>query len=225
MTGIHTVSSETDQLLQEAEEATKGMALVKSWNEIKEVSPKHLTELLNVKQDLVTTSRSLQAWQDLYLSQPPVQIYLRAVMKSVQMSHSQEDIEHTKLLMRQLVKPSNFCSVKELKDVSTWLYPTEITKPTLECTDIAALQAILEAYLREMDLAKAESRFMYGESPEQQAVKVQATAVVANAVNYLRNSFRKADQKYEELFLVTVLVPCQYDVKERLFKNGFPLVL
>ena len=79
----------------------------------------------------------------------------------------------------------------------------------LECTDIATLQTILEIYLREMDLAKAESTSMYGESPEQQAVKVQATTVIANTVNYLCNSFLEADQKYEDLFLITVLLPCQ----------------
>ena len=221
MTGIHTLSSETGQPLQGAEDAAKSVQIIESWNERGEVSTEHLPNLLDDKKAVVTSFRNLRAWPDLYLSQPPVQVYLRAVMKSVQMSRSQEDIEYTKLLMRQLVKPSDSCLVKELTDVSDWLFHTEITQPivALECTDMAALQAILETYLREMDLAKAESSSLYGESPAQQVIKVQATAVVANAVNYLCDSFRKADQKYEGLFLVTVLVPCHYDVTDKMFQK------
>ena len=220
MTKIHTESSNTEQAIQEAEEATEAMVVIKTWSETEEERKKykqHLNKLLSVKQGLVKRSMNLQAWSDLYLSQPAVQQYLIFVMEAKQDSSS-ENTEHIKLLMRQLVKPSDVRLVEELKDVSEWLYYTDRAEAVvaLECTDIATLKTIVEGNLDEIRVAKAKSGSLYEESPE---IKIQATVTVTKAVSYVRNSFKEANQKYEELFLVTLLFPCEYDVKDRIFRR------
>lgn len=87
----------------------------------------------------------------------------------------------------------------------------------LECTDLKTFKTIIETNLEEMVLAKAKSSSMYENVPQQQVIMMQATTVVTKAVNHLRKSFTEAKQKYEELFLVTLLLPCQYDLTDRMF--------
>ena len=221
MTKIHTESSLTEQPIREVESAAEDIRFIKTWCVSKEATAQcveHLAELLQTKQELVRRSMNLQAWPDLYLSQPPVQRYLRFVMKFMQESSS-GDTEYIKLLMKQLIKPSDVCLVKELTDISEWLYHTDITEKivALECTDLETLKTIIEANLQETVLAKAKSSSMYEDVSEQHVIMMQATTVVTKAVNHLRNSFTEAKLKYEDLFLVTLLLPCQYDVTDRMF--------
>ena len=221
MTKLHTESLNTEQPIQEAEDAAQAMDAIKAWSETEEEKRKcaqHLNDLLQVRESLVRTSMNLQAWTDLYLSKPPVQKYLRFVMEATQ-DPSSEDTEYIKLLMRQLVKPTDVCVVRDLTDIAMWLCYTDKAEAVtaLECTDIVTLKMIVETNLDKMILAKGKSSSLYEESPEQQDVKIQATSIVAKAVNYLITGFREAKLKYEELFLVTLLFPCQYDISDRIF--------
>ena len=203
---------------QEVEDATKGMEYIQTWITDRNMTKctERLSILLRAKQDLVRRSMNIQAWADLYLSQATVQRYLRSVMEAKQDS---KDIEHINLLMRQLLKPSDAHLGVDLKVVSDWLYRTHRAAIVVafKCTDIETLKMIIESNLKEMSIAKAKSDSLYGESPEQQHIKIRATTNVAKAVNYLLNSFKEANQKYEALFLVTLLFPCEYDVSDRAF--------
>lgn len=221
MTKIHTETSNSEQTIQEAEDAVQIIEAIKSWSETKEAKTEctqYLAYLLNVKQDLVRTSMNIQAWSDLYLSKSPVQKYLKSVMGSVKQECSSTETEYIMLLMRQLVKPSDAQILKELKEVSEWLYHTDKAEAVvaLECMDIATLEMIIESNLDRIILAKAKSSSLYEELPD---AKIQATATVAKAVNYMRKGFREAKPNYEELFLVTLLFPCQYDVTDRIFRR------
>ena len=216
MTKLHN-SSKTEQPIQEVEDAAQAMDTIKTWSDAEQEKNKCtqcLTLLLHARGSLVKTSMNLQAWADLYLSQPPVQKYLRFVMEANQ----DQDTEYIKLLMRQLVKPTDVCVVRDLTDISVWLYHTDQAEAVtaLEYTDIKSLITIVETILGEMILANDKSSSLHEESPEQD-VKIQATSIVAKAVNYMINGFKEAQQKYEELFLVTLLFPCQYEIADRIF--------
>ena len=219
MTKLHADTSETEQEIQEAD---KAMDTIKTWNKEQDETKyaQYLETLLSLKQKTVSTSMELQTWPELYLSQPPVQNFLHLVMEAKSVTNS-EDAEYVRLLMKQLVKPSDIHHLKNLKDISDWLYHTAMAESvvTLECTDMANLKILVETNFEHMTLAKAKSRSLYEQSPEQQHLKIQATEIVAKAVNYLCNGFRKAKQKYEELFLLTILFPCQYDITQRIFRQ------
>lgn len=217
MTKLHTESTDIEHPIQEAEDAVQAMD-IKTWSGTDECA-QHLSDLLCTKREvLIRKSMNLHAWPNLYLSQPTVQKYLRSVMEANQDANS-GDTEYIKLLMRQLVTPSDVCIVRNLTDISEWLYDTgsDETVMPLECTDIVSLKMIIETNLHEMEFAKGKSNSLYEESPEQQEVKVQATATVAKAVNCMLNGFQESKQKYQELLLVTLLFPCQYEVTDRIF--------
>ena len=221
ITKLCTDSSTTEQLIQEEEEMEQAMGIIKIWNEEQDKTnyARYLNELLCVKQDLVSKSMSLQVWPERYLSQPPVQKFLRLVMKA-KCDTSSKDTEYIKLLMKQLVKPSDVHIAKGLTDVSDWLYCTDTSESVvlLECTNLENLKMLVEENLNKMILAKAESILLYEQTPEQHQLKIQATVILTQAVNYLRICFRDAKQKYEELFLLTILFPCKYDVAQSNFQ-------
>ena len=221
ITKLCTDSSTTEQLIQEEEEMEQAMSIIKIWNEEQDKTKyaQYLDKLLCVKQKLVSKSMSLQVWPERYLSQPPVQKFLRLVMEA-KSDTSSKDTEYIKLLMKQLVKPSDVHIVKDLTDVSDWLYCTDTSEfvVLLECTNLENLKMLVEENLNKMILAKAESILLYEQTPKQHQLKIQATVIVTQAVNYLRNCFRVAKQKYEELFLLTILFPCKYDVAQSNFQ-------
>ncbi len=222
MTKLNADSSSTEQLLQEEEEAAEAFSIVDSWiNEGDESKyAQHLEKLLSVKQGLITRSMNLQAWPEQYLSHPSIQKFLHLVMEAKRAATS-SDTEYNKLLMQQIIKPSHVHFVKDLSNISDWLYHSDITEIVvkLECTDMATLKMLVDINLEDMNLAKANSRLLYEESHEEQQLKIRTSAIISKAINYLRISFKKAQQKYEELLLLTLLFPCQYDALQRIFRQ------
>ena len=211
MTKVHTEPMYTEWLDREKEDVDLLLAEIKGWNKDKDMSQyqNHLEHLLKIKGNVVRASMNLHAWPNLYLSQVPVQNYLRSVMDAW---------EHLciKNLMKQLVCPSDVHLIKDLTTISEWLYKTNLNKATgpLEYIDLVSLKTLLDQAKEDVAVARAKST-MYTESADQQGVRIIATTTVAHAINHIRGNLSEA--KYEELFLLTLLFPLGYDVNEKIF--------
>ena len=213
MTKLHTISLIGEIALQEETDFANILRTVNSWNTEKDrhKCKQHLKELAQLKLNSLMTPR---AWPVLYLSKLPVQNYLKWVMK-VTMDEPQESSENIKFLMQQLVDPLDLNLVENFPDkhcISNWLYQSEQDILPLEWKDFLSLQNFLNQALEDL-IAQTQSCM----GPSQQQAQIYATTCVAHAVNHLRNHLHKANQKYEDLFVVTLLYPFRYDVSEMIF--------
>ena len=187
------------------------------WNESKnsEEHVHYLNKLVTARRDIVKAAMNFQAWATQYLSHPHLQYYLKQVTY-IKADISKDDSKTIKLLVRQLVQPSDVLLVKDLADISQKIYHTGAIAPGFELADFMILKAILDRALEEM---KSNTGAMYTESADEQGVRIKFTQIVAKAVKYMLNNYREANQKYEELFLVTLLFPLNYDTREKMFPN------
>ena len=228
MTKLHARSLGGEIVLQEEAHSENTMVLVNSWNVKKEASKceQHLKKLVKVKLDLARRSMTPHAWPVLYLSKLPVQNYLKWVVEvskekgatATQGAETQVSSEFIKLLMQQLVDPSDLHLVENFPDkycISKWLYQSDQVETILplECKDFLTLHDFLKQALENLYIAQVKT----GMAPAWQQAQIHATTCVARVVNHLRNHLLKANQKYEDLFIVTLLYPFRYDVSEKIF--------
>ena len=187
------------------------------WNESKnsEEHVHYLNKLVTARCDIVKAAMNFQAWATQYLPHARLQYYLKQVTYT-KADIRKDDSKTIKLLVRQLVQPSDVLLVKDLAHISQRIYHTGAIAPGFELADFMILKAILDRALEEM---KSNSGAMYAESADQQGVRIKFTQIVAKAVKYMLNNYRAANQKYEELFLVTLLFPLNYDTSEKVFPH------
>jgi len=213
MTKFHIISLIGEIALQEETDFANILKTVNSWNKVKDQHEckQHLKKLVQLK---LNSSMTPRAWPVLYLSKLPVQNYLKWVMK-VTMDEAQESSENMKFLMQQLVDPLDLNLVENFPDkhcISKWLYQSEQDILPLEWKDFLSLQTYLKQALEDL-IAQTQSCT----GPSKQQAQIYATTCVTHAVNHLRNHLHKANQKYEDLFIVTLLYPFRYDVSEKIF--------
>ena len=226
MTGLQPSLLDGEIALQEEAKSADILMTVDSWNDKKDPQKceQHLKALVQLKLDLAKSSMTPWTWPILYLSKPSVQNYLKWVVKvtkdkSVTVTEvgTQNTSEYIKPLMRQLVDPSDLSLVENFADkhhISKWLYQSDKMQDILplECTDFLTFQHFIDQALENLYQAKAKSDVV-----SQQQAQIHATTCVAQVVNYLRNHLLKANQKYEDLFIVTLLYPFRYDIGEGMF--------
>ena len=193
MTKLPAPSLSGEIALQEEKDSRDMLITVDNWNHEKDQSQceQHLKELVELKLKLAKRSMTPRAWPVLYLSKPPVQTYLKWVVesttdKSVNKVENMENFEYTKLLMQQLVDPSDLNLVENFPDkyiISKWLYQPEKVQDILplECKDFLSLQSFLKQALEDLHIAQANT----GMEPAHQQAKLRATTCVARVVNHL----------------------------------------
>ena len=186
------------------------------WNESKnsEEHVHYLNKLVTARRDIVKAAMNFQAWATQYLPHARLQYYLKQVTYT-KADISKDDSKTSKLLVRQLVKQSDVLLVKDLAHIFQRIYHTGAIAPGFELADFMILKAILNHSLEEM---KSNSG-AYVKSADEQGVRIKFTQIVAKAVKYMLNNYREANQKYEELFLVTLLFPLNYDTSEKVFPH------
>ena len=212
------------------EDANRVMQAVKIWNESQDMSECKdcLMYLVQVKERLIRKSMNPQAWATLCLSQLPLQQYLKSVVDSciqqrLPLIESPEDI---KLHMRQLVEPLDLSAVKKFPNrgyICWWLYATDKSVETIVSMDYQDLLSLQKYFQYALDMydGGVENKAKFMELAVQPDIAMKATAIVTKAVSCLRNHFYKAGQKYEDLFITTMLFPFKYDPDEYKFLTMF----
>lgn len=199
---------------------TDVMKEVSTWNPKEDASglKEKLEYLIEVKEDLIKVSINPQAWSSLYLSQEPLQHFLKSVVEQQQSAGAEK--AHIKLLMTQLVEKADLNRLKltnfPCKVLSQWMYG-KIAQPQsllpLECSDFLSFKKYLEAALEAMNEAKARSMptgFVSSRSAPQDSYISIATSAVGKAVNSFERNLQECNQRYEHLFLLTMLYPFKY---------------
>ena len=213
MTKLQALSLGGEIALQEEAHSADILVAISNWNDQKDEKSceLHLKQLARLKLELTKRSMTPQAWPILYLSKPLIQNYLKWVMKVTEDSESQACI---KLLLQQLVDPLDLNLVEFFPNrhyISKWLYQSNEEVISLECKDLLSLLT----FLKQANFYLAQTKSDTGTA--QQQAKLQATTCVVDVINYLRTHLLKANQKYEDLFIVTLLYPFRYDVTEKIF--------
>ena len=134
MTKLQVQSLGAEVTLQEEARSTEILTTVNEWNAQKNQNncELHLKQLTRQKLQVTKRSMTPWAWPVFYLSKLPIQNYLKWVTQitehrsgKITEGKSQESI---KLLMRQLVSPSDLNIVESFPDkhcISKWLYHSE----------------------------------------------------------------------------------------------------
>ena len=214
-----------EAVLQEEAHSMDIMTTVNSWNKQKNQNSceQYLRHLVNLKLQLAKRSMTPRAWPVIYLSKSPIQNYLKWVVKVTEdrsekttEDKSQGNFESIKHLMQQLVDPSDLNLVRNFPDknyISKWLYQSDQDILPLECKDFLNLHGFFKQALEDVYFAQTRSDM----AQAQQQDKIYVTKCVTQVVNHLRSHLQKANQKYEDLFIVTMLYPFRYDASETIF--------
>jgi hypothetical protein len=209
---------------EEDRDAAKTMETVQIWNESQETSDyiDQLANLVGVKRSLEKKSMNPQAWPSLYLSQPPLQQFLKSLVDSCiqPSSPASKSIPQIKLYMQELVEPISLGAVITFPDreyISRWLYATEKVFVPMDCRDFLSLQKYLQYALHHMHGGMISDDQKFLEIAVQPDTSIKATATVAKAVSCLRYHLHKAEQIYEDNFIITMLFPFKYNPDKGMF--------
>ena len=175
---------------------------------------KHLIQyLIEVKEDLIKVSMNPQAWPLLYLSQDPVQLFLKAVVDQQHSCPSTTDLDFVKLLMQQLIHRADLSTVTThsmnfaLKSqLSKWLYGANTQQHSMlpmECEDFKIFQTYLQQAIQLIEQCKKMKSNL-------QCYISVLTAAITRAINYFRQNLLMSEQKYEYLFVTTLVYPFKY---------------
>lgn len=217
MTNMKSDLMHTEQLFYEEEDSKDLIKTVTTWNKMKDPSTceKCLQKLLDVKQQLAKESMNPQVWAEHYLSQDPIQHYLKWVVEVMQ----NKIASNIKLLIHQLLYPdvSSVSTFPGELYILRWLNhpdnpPESCGKPN-ECSSFESLQSFVEQGLRDVNMAIA------GGSVLVESVQREVTLNISEAVNSLQTNLQSSHMKYDDLLLVTLLYPLGYDVKQKCFVN------
>ena len=217
MTKLLAPSFGGEMVLQATDSAHELMTIMDSWNDKKDQTKcgQHLKELIQWKLNVNKRSMTFRAWPVFYLSGLPVQNYLKWVVKATE-GENQGNCKYIKCLMQQLVDPLDLHLVENFPEkhyVAKWLYQSDQAEDILplKYEDILSLQNFIKQALENLSLT------MGGIGPVPQEALIHATTCVTRVVNHLHDHLHKANQKYEDLFIVTLLYPFRYDVSEKIF--------
>ena len=201
-----------DQSRIEDEDRKSMLKEVSIWNETKDPSKCNecLDELLRTKSNLAKLLNP-QAWPNLYLSEVSIQQYLKWVVDVMEGKNA----SRIKVLMQHVVEPSDLNLVENFPgkhSIFKWLNQTVLLPDSQlpKCTNMRSLQDCVKKALEQLHMADAGD----GTQTMEQTQK-QVTSYIAELVNDLRTHIQR--QRYDDLFLITLLYPLDYDIKVGFF--------
>jgi len=145
------------EMMTKKEDVESTLREVSSGNEIQDLTKceECLNKLLITKLNL-SKSNNPHAWPILYLSEVPIQQYLKWVVKVMQ----GKDTKHIKALMQRLVEPADLNVVKNFPGkylIFKWLNQTDLPADSKlpKCTDLKSLQHCVKKALEQLREATA----------------------------------------------------------------------
>ena len=199
---------------------------VKRWNDSPDASKLQdlLDFLLSIKWELIEKTLDPQIWSTLYLSQPPIQQFLKAVTV-IEHRDSYTSSGYIKVLMQQLVERMDLNAMTlrtfpEKHYVSQWLYDTEQQSAvTMECQDFESFSQYIKIAINNLNTAKVKSDVTFGTSAVfiPRHVIIRVTACLAKAIYLLQCNLLKSGQRYESLFLATLVYPFKQKASDLTF--------
>ena len=184
-----------------------------------------LDYLGRIKQEVAQESMNPLVWPNVYLSQPVIQKALQLVVdKSIQCSSSESKSRaEVRKAVKEVVDPLDLDAVKDsswTKNISMCVYSTDTSPVVMDCENMLMLHKFFQYALEYMRGRTEKDNSLIAIQP---ATSVRATTALAKAIWCFTNHLRKTGQKYEETFLVTMLLPFNYDSDQRVFTTSLSL--
>ena len=211
------------QQAKQQPDVAKILAKLEVWNKSEDMSHSkdHLVSLVEVKQSLSRKLVHRKTWPSQYLSQPPLQHFLKSVVDSyIQQSSPEHQLPEIKLYMRQILDPISLGVVIPFPSreyICKWLYATESPVVPMDCQDFQNFWTYFHYALDYMygDTTGRDPKLM--ELASQLDKSIKATATVTNVVCCVRDHLHKTKQKSEDNFIATMFYPFGYNADESIF--------
>ena len=191
---------------------------ISTWNEHPDMSSckEQLHLLAERKQIIGKVSMNPHIWPNVYLSQPPLQTFFKLIVDNF-IKHNSEECTlaaEIKVAMKEVIDPLDLDTVKVFpcrKHVSRWVYSTESLTVPMDYNTILSLQRYFQCALDHMFGSFLDSDFNVMKTAMQPDISICVTTALAKVVHCFTNQLQKAGQKYEEAFIITMLLPFNYD--------------
>ena len=215
-------SNETQEKNDHGGNVTSIVDTVTLWN--KSPDKLHFIEWLNhlgrIKQDVAKVSLDPQVWPNQYLSQSAIQSFLRLVVEKCIQHSSSECIStaEIRVAVKEVIEPIDLDELKDLpfrKHISKWIYNTVQLPIAMDCRSMMSLQKYFQYGLDHM----------HGESSTttQSDMSLRVSQALAKVIFCFTSHLHKALQRYEETFVVTMLLPFNYDPDKHVFSTSFSI--
>ena len=196
---------------------------ISCWNETPNPAKykKQLSMLVAQKERVAKQFLNPQLWATPYLSQQPLQQFLQSVVNFC-LEGAGEDSSSLKHYLRQLLDPIDLDAARIFPNqqyISKWLYDTKKSIPEVECQDFLSLSSTFKLaldYMQSGMLPHGRKRMETVPPPD---CSIRATKVVAKAVLSFRRYLKKSGQKYEDMFVITMLYPFKYHATRHHFQD------
>ena len=191
--------------------------MIKEWNENEDMpsSEDKLARLVEKKQELAKNTLNSKAWPIYCLSQQLLQQFLRTIIDT----HFHHDSGRSKSKwvkdrVLQLVEPTDLDIVNEFPDRQYFcklLYDREMPPVPMKIENFLDVEAYFHYTLDYMYAGMPRSDERIIGIASKPSTCIQVTAVFAKNMLLLRKHLQGTEQYYEELFIVTILFPFNYD--------------
>lgn len=192
------------------------------WNQYSDQTEfeSRLVNLVDHKRHVALKHLDPRTWATDYLSQAPLQHFLRSVVEAC-IQGTSEHSAHLKRYIRQLVEPIDFDIARVFpnqESIRKWLYDSEDLTPPIQCQDFFSLH---EYFKHALEMVHSETPLLRHSQIQCNAIQpqiaIRVTATVAKAVFCFRSHLSKTQQCYEDCFVVTMLYPFGYDPENNRF--------
>ena len=204
--------------VKECVEAVDIEKLINEWTENADMysSEYQLALLVEKKQQLVRKSLSLNAWPIYCLSQQLLQQFLRSIIdKNIKRGlGTTRQSDNIKRLVLELVEPIDLNAVEDFPDRQHFcklLYDIENVDIPMKSDNIFSLEVYFNYILEYMYDEKPMSDKKTIEIANAPDISIRVTAILAKNVLLLRKHLQRTKQYYEELFIMIILIPFNYD--------------
>ena len=181
----------------------------------------YITILIGIKQDLIKKSMNPQAWQSLYLTQLPIQQFLKAVLDAQTVSPPPHEAAYVKQLMQQLVQKSDLITdTPHRQDFLRWLYDEgkqHQNKVSLyqNCHNVISLCRYLDIVIEKLkeiqeQIPSALVKPTLDEPTTSRFCDSETSAAVATVIKSLLKTLRMSSP-YEFILISTLIYPFIYD--------------
>lgn len=191
---------------------------VASWNHSPEKLKykERLNYLGSIKQNVAKVSLNPLEWPRAYLSQPALLSFLRSVVDNCIQQMPTAEI---RVAVKEVVEPIDLDTIEDMpfkKHISEWVYGTANFPLCMDCENMLSLHKYFQYALEHMHGGFRKDDPLGVTQPD---ISASVTTALANVVCCFTNHLRKTRQKYEETFVITMLLPFNYDPDQQAFST------
>lgn len=195
-------------------EITHVTDVVTQWNQSNSMSQEQIQEYLNalisVKCGIVKTFMSPEAWPSIYLTQPPIQQFLKAVYDAQQVTPTPLEAECVKEHMQHLLQLNDLKhDFPYREDFIQWLYGSQ-NQLTPTCLDVIGFSRYLDLAVDKMTELQEKQISTNGKPSSNRFYDYQTSAAISREVNSLLQNLRES-AKPEFIFVITLVYPFIYE--------------